>query len=233
MEIIPAVDIKDGKCVRLTQGNYEKEKIYNKDPLSAAKYWAKKGAERLHLVDLNGAKDGKTVNFETIREIAKKIDLPIQLGGGIRNFQDMKEYFELGIDKLIVSTIALENKKLLKKALAKFGADKIIVSVDIKKGEIALRGWLKTIELNPEKFIDELIQSGVKNIIVTDIVSDGMLDGPDLKMIEKLSKKEIDIIAAGGISNKKDLIKLNKLGIEKSVVGKALYENKLKVKESI
>ncbi|MGM0410305.1 MAG: HisA/HisF-related TIM barrel protein, partial [Bacillota bacterium] len=124
MEIIPAVDIKDGKCVRLTQGDYNQEKIYNDSPIAAAKYWVEQGAKRLHLVDLNGAKDGKLVNFSYIKEIAEKINIPVQLGGGIRSYKDMKKYFEIGIDRLIVSTIALENEKLLKRALDKFGAEK-------------------------------------------------------------------------------------------------------------
>ena len=229
MEVIPAVDIKDGKCVRLTQGDYNKEKIYNNSPLSAAKYWIKNGAKSLHLVDLNGAKDGKTVNFEKISEIAKNVDIPIQLGGGIRNFNDMKKYFELGIDKLIVSTIALENKKLLKKALAEFGSDKIIVSLDIKEGEIAVKGWLETAKLKPEDFLEKLIDLGVKNIIFTDISSDGMLAGPDLEMIKKLNREEIELTAAGGISSKQDLNELKKAGIQKAVVGKALYEGKIKL----
>lgn len=229
MEIIPAVDIKDGKCVRLTQGDYNKEKIYNNSPLSAANYWIKKGAKSLHLVDLDGAKDGKTENFKEIKEITDKVEVPIQLGGGIRNFSDMKKYFALGIDKLIVSTIALEKKELLKKALDEFGSDKIIVSLDIKKGRIAVKGWLETADLSPEDFLENLIRLGVKNIIFTDISSDGMLDGPDLEMIEKLNRKEIELIAAGGISTDDDLNKLNKLGIEKSVVGKALYEEKIKL----
>ena len=229
MEVIPAVDIKDGKCVRLTQGDYNKEKIYNNSPLSAAKYWIKNGAKSLHLVDLNGAKDGKTVNFEKISEIAKNVDIPIQLGGGIRNFNDMKKYFELGIDKLIVSTIALENKKLLKKALAEFGSDKIIVSLDIKEGEIAVKGWLETAKLKPEDFLEKLIDLGVKNIIFTDISSDGMLAGPDLEMIKKLNREEIELTAAGGISSKQDLNELKKAGIKKAVVGKALYEGKIKL----
>ena len=231
MEIIPAVDIKDGKCVRLTQGDYNKEKIYNNSPLAAAEYWIGKGAKSIHLVDLNGAKDGKTVNFEKIKEIAENVDIPIQLGGGIRNFSDMKKYFELGIDKLIVSTIALENKELLKKALNEFGQDKIIVSLDIKEGEIAVKGWLETAELNPEDFMENLIDLGVKNIIFTDISSDGMLAGPDLEMIRTLNRDEIELIAAGGISTDKDLKKLDKMGIKKAVVGKALYEEKIKLEE--
>ncbi|HKL75016.1 MAG TPA: 1-(5-phosphoribosyl)-5-[(5-phosphoribosylamino)methylideneamino]imidazole-4-carboxamide isomerase [Halanaerobiales bacterium] len=231
MEVIPAVDIKDGKCVRLTQGDYNKEKIYNNSPLAAAKYWIEKGAKSIHLVDLNGAKDGKTVNFEKIKEITENIDIPIQLGGGIRSFSDMNKYFELGIDRLIVSTIALKNKELLKKALNKFGQDKIIVSLDIKEGKIAVKGWLETAELNPEEFLDNLIELGVKNIIFTDISSDGMLTGPDLEMINKLNREEIELIAAGGISTKNDLKKLNKIGIKKAVVGKALYEEKIKLEE--
>lgn len=231
MEIIPAVDIKDGKCVRLTQGDYDKEKIYNNSPLSAAKYWIEKGAKSLHLVDLNGAKDGKTVNFDKIKEIVENVDIAIQLGGGIRNFNNMKKYFELGIDKLIVSTIALENKKLLKKALTEFGSDKIIVSLDIKEGEIAVKGWLETAKLSPEDFLDNLIDLGVRNIIFTDISSDGMLAGPDLEMVKKLNREEIDLIAAGGISSKQDLNALKKVGIKKAVVGKALYEGKIKLEK--
>ena len=231
MEIIPAVDIKDGKCVRLTQGDYDKEKIYNNSPLSAAKYWIGKGAKSLHLVDLNGAKDGETVNFEKIKEIVENVDISIQLGGGIRNFSDMKKYFELGIDKLIVSTIALENKELLKKALYEFGQEKIIVSLDIKEGEVAVKGWLETSELKPEEFLVDLIDLGVKNIIFTDISSDGMLAGPDLEKIKKLNREEIDLIAAGGISSKQDLNSLKKVGIKKAVVGKALYEGKIKLEK--
>ncbi len=230
MEIIPAVDIKDGKCVRLTQGDYNQEKIYNENLIAAAKYWVEKGAKRLHLVDLNGAKDGKTVNFSVIKEIAEEVDLPIQLGGGIRSVEDMKNYFEIGIDRLIVSTIALENKKLLKKALDKFGAEKIVVSLDLKDGQIAIKGWLESSEKNPEEFLDNLIELGIKNIIFTDISSDGMLDGPNLKMVKELNREGINLIAAGGISSEKDLKELKKAGVKEVVVGKALYEGKLKLK---
>ena len=230
MEIIPAVDIKDGKCVRLTQGDYTQEKIYNESPIDAAKYWVEQGAIRLHLVDLNGAKDGKTVNFSVIKEIAEEIDLPIQLGGGIRSFEDMKNYFKIGIDRLIVSTIALENEKLLKKALNKFGAERIVVSLDLKDGKIAIKGWLESSEQRPEEFLDKLISLGIKNIIFTDISSDGMLDGPNLKMVKKLNREGINLIAAGGISSEKDLKELKKAGVKGAVVGKALYEGKLKLK---
>ena len=230
MEIIPAVDIKDGKCVRLTQGDYNQEKIYNESPIAAAKYWIEQGAKRLHLVDLNGAKDGKTVNFSVIKEIAEEIDLPIQLGGGIRSFEDMKNYFKIGIDRLIVSTIALENEKLLKKALNKFGAERIVVSLDLKDGKIAIKGWLESSEQRPEEFLDKLIRLGIKNIIFTDISSDGMLDGPNLKMVKKLNREGINLIAAGGISSEKDLKELKKAGVKGAVVGKALYEGKLKLK---
>ncbi len=227
MEIIPAVDIKDGKCVRLTQGDYNQEKIYNDSPIAAAKYWVQKGAKRLHLVDLNGAKDGKTVNFSYLKEIAENIDIPLQLGGGIRSYKDMKNYFEIGINRLIVSTIALENEKLLKKAIDEFGAEKIVVSLDLKDGKIAIKGWLESSEKSPEEFLDKLIKIGIKNIIFTDISSDGMLAGPNMDMIKKLNREEIELIAAGGISSEKDLKELDKVGVKGAVVGKALYEGEL------
>ena len=227
MEIIPAVDIKNGKCVRLTQGDFNKEKIYNNSPLSAAKMWENQGAKRLHLVDLDGAKDGDYKNLSEIKRIADNTSIPVQLGGGIRSYYVMKKYINMGIDKLIVSTIALKDQKLLKKALDDFGSERIIVSLDIKNGKIAIKGWLEIADESPEEILNKVIELGVKNIILTDISSDGMLSGPDIKMIEKLNKNGIDLIAAGGISSQKDLESLEKAGVEAAVVGKALYEGKL------
>lgn len=227
MKIIPAIDIKDGKCVRLTQGNYNQEKIYNDSPVAAAKSWVNKGATKLHLVDLDGARQGEAVNYQIIKEICRKVDCPIQIGGGIRLLKTMRKYMNLGVDSLIVSTVALKNEILMSKALKVFGSDHIVVSIDIKNGAVAVKGWLETTEESPEVLINRLIKTGVKRIIFTDISSDGMLAGPDLTMVKKLNRKEIELIAAGGISSTEDLKQLEKVGVKEAVVGKALYEGEI------
>ncbi len=228
MEVIPAVDIKDGQCVRLVQGDFAREVVYGKDPVKTALHWEKMGAKRLHVVDLDGAKNGKPCNLYLIKEIVATLKIPVQLGGGIRSLETMELYLDSGVDRVIAGTAALENPDLLEKAVSKFGAQHIVAGVDAREGKVAIEGWQSTSTITVREAINKLREKGVRIFIYTDISRDGMLTGPDLEGLQNLLKLEdIEIIASGGISSKEDLKKLAEIGIEKAIVGKALYEDRL------
>jgi len=228
IEIIPAVDIKDGKCVRLEQGDFDKEKVYGENPVKMSGYWENQGARRLHVVDLDGAKTGKPVNLDLINRIAASLKIPLQLGGGVRSLKIIEQYIKNGVDRVIIGTMALKNPEMVKKAVEKFGSDKIVVGVDARKGKVAVEGWLEESEKEVSEVVKSLKNKGVKTFIYTDIGKDGMLIGPDVEGMKRLLKiKGVNIIASGGISSQKDLEKLSKIGVKQAIVGKALYDNKL------
>ena len=229
-EIIPAIDIIDGKCVRLEQGDYSKETIFCENPIEVAQNWEKIGAKRIHIIDLDGAKAGQPINLDLIDKIVKNISIPVQLGGGIRNMENISKIFSLGVDRIILGSAAVMNTDLVKKSCEKYG-NKIIISLDSKKGEIAIEGWTQETGISIFDLADKLINIGVKHIIYTDIVRDGMLEGPNLEGIIALAKHiPIPLIVAGGISSYSDITTLkalSHLGIEGCIVGKALYTKKI------
>ncbi|MFW5981633.1 MAG: 1-(5-phosphoribosyl)-5-[(5-phosphoribosylamino)methylideneamino]imidazole-4-carboxamide isomerase [Halanaerobiaceae bacterium] len=228
MEIIPAIDLKDGRCVRLLRGDYDQETVYSKDPVEMALRWQKQGATRLHLVDLDGAKDGKPVNLELVKEITSALDIPVQLGGGIRSMAIIDDYIAAGIDRLILGTIALQKPEVVKEAVDKYGPDKIVVGVDAKGGKVAVNGWLEESRKTVEEMIQEMKELGVKIFIYTDISKDGTLEGPDLEGLDKYNQIEgIELIASGGVSNFDDLKELQKINIGSVITGKALYTGDL------
>ena len=199
MIIFPAIDIKDKKCVRLTQGDFDKVNVYGEDPSLMAKKWADDGAEFIHVVNLNGSRDEIGINDETLSKVAKSVDVPIQVGGGIRDEKRVKELLDLGINRVIVGTMAIENKELLKELIEKYKADKIVVSIDAKNGKVATHGWEKVSDIDSVDLCKELEQIGVKTIVYTDISKDGMLEGPNFDIYKELSQKtSLDIIASGG-----------------------------------
>jgi len=235
MEIIPAIDLLNGKCVRLNQGNYNEVTKFNSDPVKQAQIWQKQGANRLHLVDLDGAKTGEPVNDQTIKEIKKSISIPIQLGGGIRNIDRAKELFDIGIDRIILGTIAIENPALVKVLSQKY-PKRIVVGIDAKEGIVATRGWLKQSEMTSLELTKQLNDLELAAIISTDISTDGTLKGPNVQALREIAEISINpVIASGGIGSIADLISLadlERIGIEAIIVGRALYDGSIDLKEA-
>ena len=236
MEIIPAIDLLNGKCVRLNQGNYNEVTKFNSDPVKQAQTWESKGAKRLHLVDLDGAKTGEPINDLTIKKIKKSITIPIQLGGGIRSIDRAKELFGIGIDRIILGTIAIENPQLVKD-LSKEYPKRVAVGIDAKEGMVATRGWLKQSEICSLDLAKQLNDLELAAIISTDISTDGTLKGPNVEALREIAEISINpVIASGGIGSIADLISLADLedqGIEGIIVGRALYDGSIDLKEAI
>jgi len=232
MEIIPAIDIISGKCVRLFKGDFKLKKVYSSSPLKTAQLFQKAGLKRLHLIDLEGAKEGKIKNWEIISKIAKNTNLQIEFGGGIQDKKDIKKLLDLGIDRVILGSLVLKEPGKFKKSLKKF-REKIIVAVDIKKNKIYYRGWQEKTKKDINSFLRSLIKLGVKTIICTDIERDGTLKGSNFSLYKKLVSKfpNLEIIASGGIRNIEDLKKLSKIRVKGVIVGKAIYEKKILLKD--
>ena len=235
MELIPAIDLLNGKCVRLNQGNYNKVTKFNTDPVKQAQIWERQGAKRLHLVDLDGAKTGEPINDLTIKEIKKSISIPIQLGGGIRNVDRAKELFDIGIDRIILGTIAIEEPELVRVLTQKY-PKRIAVGIDAKEGMVATRGWLIKSEITSLELAKQLNDLELAAIISTDISTDGTLKGPNVKALREIAEVSINpVIASGGIGSIADLISLTDLenkGIEAIIVGRALYDGSIDLKEA-
>ncbi len=233
MLVIPAIDIKNGKCVRLTQGNFAQETIYGDDPVAMAKKWEKEGAQMLHIVDLDGAKNGKPVNFEIIKKIVKTVDIPVQVGGGIRDEKTIKILLSLKIKRVVLGTIALENKNELKNLLKNFSSQ-ISIALDTRNGRLLKKGWLENTNQNLLKTAQMLEDLGVKQFIYTNVTRDGTLTQPDYLEIEILLKKiKTPIIVSGGISSTADINRLKTMGVEGVIIGKALYEGRINLKEAV
>ena len=235
MELIPAIDLLNGKCVRLNQGNYNEVTKFNTDPVKQAQIWERQGAKRLHLVDLDGAKTGEPINDLTIKEIKKSISIPIQLGGGIRNVDRAKELFDIGIDRIILGTIAIEEPELVRVLTQKY-PKRIAVGIDAKEGMVATRGWLIKSEITSLELAKQLNDLELAAIISTDISTDGTLKGPNVKALREIAEVSINpVIASGGIGSIADLISLADLenkGIEAIIVGRALYDGSIDLKEA-
>ncbi len=233
MQIFPATDILGGKVVRLTKGDYNQVKIYADSPAEMAKQFMADGATNLHMVDLDGAKDGAPVNYEAIREAAKIDGLFIEVGGGIRNMQRIEDYLSLGVKRVILGTAAIRNYPFVEEAVKEFG-NAVAVGVDAKDGFVAVSGWQETTTVNSVEFCKKLRDSGVATVIYTDISKDGMLSGTNLEIYKELSEiKGLDIVASGGITFADELRTLNEMGIYGAIVGKAVYEGKLSLKEAL
>ena len=233
MIIIPAIDIIDGKPVRLYQGDYNKKEVVGQDVLKIAKNFEIAGAEYIHLVDLEGAKKGKLINNKIIIEVAKSVNLPIEVGGGIRKYENIKYLIDNGISRVILGTVAIENLDFVKRALDKFG-DKISIGVDCKNGYLCGRGWLKESKFNYIDFSKEMEKMGVDNIILTDISRDGTLQGVNIGMLKKLNENIcMNITSSGGIAKIDDIRELKNLNIYGVIIGKALYSKHINLKEAI
>jgi phosphoribosylformimino-5-aminoimidazole carboxamide ribotide isomerase len=233
MILFPAIDIKDNKCVRLTQGKFELMNVYSDDPVDMAKKWESLGAEYLHVVDLDGAKDEGFHNRKSIEKIANSIKIPMQTGGGIRNGERIKNLIEMGVERAIVGTMAIENQELLTH-LAAIYKDHLAVSIDAFKGKVATRGWQDVGNVDSIEICKFLESIGIKTLVYTDISKDGMLSGPNFEIYEELSRKtKLDIIASGGVTSIDDIKRLNSMNMYGAIIGKALYDNKLDFKEAL
>ncbi|MGV0921008.1 1-(5-phosphoribosyl)-5-[(5-phosphoribosylamino)methylideneamino]imidazole-4-carboxamide isomerase [Empedobacter falsenii] len=232
MRIIPAIDIIDGKCVRLSQGDYDTKKIYNENPLEVAKEFEDYGIEYLHLVDLDGAKSKQIINYKTLELIASKTNLKVDFGGGIKANDDIRIAFECGANQITGGSIAVQNPTLFQEWIDQYGSDKIILGADAKDRKIATHGWLETSELDVINFIQEYKTKGIEYVICTDIAKDGMLQGTSNELYaEILAASDVKLIASGGVSSIDDLIKVKELGCEGAILGKAIYEGRIDLKD--
>ena len=235
MDLIPAIDLMNGKCVRLFKGDFNKRKDFSKEPCEQAQFWESEGAECMHIVDLDAAKSGNPSNDKTIKEIVKTVNIPIQIGGGIRSQERIEQLFSYGIDKVIMGTSAIENKALVKELSNKFPG-RIIVGIDAKEGKVSTRGWLEQSNILATDLVKEFSSFKIASFIVTDINTDGTLEGTNEDFIRDiLNITDIPVIASGGIgliSDLLSLIKFESFGLYGVIVGKALYENKFKISEA-
>lgn len=232
-QIIPAIDIIDGKCVRLTQGDYSKKTIYNENPLEIAKQFEEIGIERLHLVDLDGAKQGTVINYQVLESIASNTKLTIDFGGGIKTEEDLTKIFDSGASIATIGSLAVKNKPLFFSWIQKYGADKLLLGADVKEEQIAIGGWLETTNISVFDFVKENLNQGIKTIFCTDISKDGLLKGPSVELYEKLIKQEdtLQLIASGGVCCVDDLYALKEMGCMGAIVGKAIYEEKVSLND--
>ena len=233
MKIFPAIDLYDGKVVRLLKGDYDKMTVYSDNPIEIARDFESKGAGFIHMVDLEGAKDGTTPNLETVKKIANETGLFTEIGGGIRSMETIEKYLENGVDRVILGTAAVENPEFLKLAIAKYG-ERIAVGVDIKDGFVAIKGWLEKSQYSGIEFCEMMQNIGVKTLICTDISKDGAMQGTNRELYKELSKRfDIDIVASGGVSSIDDIKALRKLDLYGAIIGKAYYIGAIKLEEAL
>lgn len=232
MKVIPAIDLLNGKCVRLHKGSYDEVTVYNESPIEQALLFQEAGFDHIHIVDLNGAKEGRFVNLPHIKQIIEELNISVQTGGGIRTFSDSEYLIREGISKVICSSMAVRNEKDWLKLLKEF-PEHAILGMDLKDGQIAYAGWLETAAESVDSFVSRMKEHGLKEILCTDISKDGTLAGPNQALYEQLKEQfpDIQLIASGGVSSMDDLRKLDDAGIEACVVGKAYYEGRINLKE--
>ena len=229
IELIPAIDIIDGKCVRLSQGDYNTQKVYNESPLEVAKEFEANGIRRLHVVDLDGAKSSHIVNYKVLDQLAGHTSLTIDFGGGIKTDEDLTIAFEYGAQMVTLGSIAVKNPDLFKSWLHKFGAEKIILGADVKDNRISVNGWKEESQQELLPFLDGYTQEGIRKVLCTDISRDGMLQGPSIDLYKQIMAQfpDMHLIASGGVSGLDDIIRLDEAGIPAVVFGKALYEGRI------
>ena len=233
IEIIPAIDLIDGKCVRLTQGDYNIKKVYNNNPLEVAKTFERHGIRRLHLVDLDGAREKHVVNLEVLKTIASKTSLIIDFGGGIKTKKDIEAVFNSGAGKVTVGSIAISDPPLFSDWIEYYGKNKIILGADFKNNKIAISGWLNVTEITLFDFLENYKNMGVENVLCTDISKDGMLKGSSIEIYKEISENypELNLIASGGITDISEIEELNNMEVYGVIIGKAIYEGKIKLEE--
>ena len=235
MKIIPAIDLKNGRCVRLIQGKEDRETVYGEDPVEIALSFEEQGAQQIHLVDLDGAFRGESKNLEQVEQIAQAIKVPLELGGGIRSLDDISRVFDLGVSFVIIGTIAVKNPKILEEAIERFG-NQLILGLDAKDGKVAVSGWVEITEFSDEEFAIQWKQFGIDRVIYTDIARDGMLTGPNLSSLRRMAiSTGLKVTASGGVSSLDDLKQLAELErdrVDEVIVGKAIYERQLDLREA-
>ena len=233
IELVPAIDIIDGKCVRLSQGDYDTQKVYNENPLEVAKEFEANGIRRLHVVDLDGAKSSHIVNYKVLDQLAGHTSLTIDFGGGIKTDEDLTIAFEYGAQMVTLGSIAVKNPDLFKSWLHKYGAEKIILGADVKDNRISVNGWKEESQQELLPFLDGYTQEGIRKVLCTDISRDGMLQGPSIDLYKQIMAQfpDMHLIASGGVSCQDDIIRLDEAGIPSVVFGKALYEGRITLKD--
>ena len=233
MKLYPAIDIKNGQCVRLQQGLFDATTVYSNEPFEVAKQFEAVGAKFLHIVDLDGALQGMGANDEALAQIIKNVTIPLEIGGGIRTMQDIEHRLNMGVTRVILGTKAVESPEFVKEAIATFGADKIVIGIDAKDGMVAIKGWETISNVDAVTLALSMKDLGVKTIIYTDISKDGMLCGPNFVQTAKMVEATgLDIIASGGVSSMQDLEQLENIGVEGAILGKAIYEKRVDLKEA-
>ncbi len=233
MKIIPAIDIIDGKCVRLTQGDYARKTVYNEDPVAVALSFQNAGLQYLHLVDLDGAKAGKVINWDVVQRITSATNMVVDFGGGIKTEDEIERLLSLGVGKVNLGSIAVKDPGLVKTWAKRFNVDQIILSADVKGENIAIGGWTEKSAITIDAFIDSYIEAGITQVTCTDISTDGMLSGPNLSLYQRLLAKHstIRLTASGGVSSVTDLQRLSETGVDGVIIGKAIYEGRITLEE--
>jgi phosphoribosylformimino-5-aminoimidazole carboxamide ribotide isomerase len=233
MIIIPAIDIIEGKCVRLTKGDFAQQKIYYENPVEVAKQFADAGIKRLHIVDLDGAKAGKIINLKVLEDIAAVTNLIIDFGGGVKNITDVGNIFNAGATMVTIGSLAVKHPELLEEWLMEFGEDKFLIGADVLEEKIKISGWLEDGGINIFNFIGKMIALGANNIFCTDISKDGVMEGPSIELYRKIMQEhpEINLIASGGVSNIQDVKQLKAIGCSGAIIGKAIYEGNITLQE--
>jgi phosphoribosylformimino-5-aminoimidazole carboxamide ribotide isomerase len=233
MIIIPAIDIIDGKCVRLTKGDYSKQVVYNENPLEVAKQFEAVGIDRLHIVDLDGAKAGKIINLKTLESISAATMMTIDFGGGVKTIADVSNIFNAGASIVTIGSLAVKHPELLEEWLMEFGTQRFMIGADVLDGKIKISGWLEDGGIDIFSFIGKMLSLGVTNIFCTDISKDGVMEGPSVELYKQIMEEhpEVSLVASGGVSNIDDVLLLKEIGCAGVIIGKAIYEGKVSVEE--
>ena len=233
MEVIPAVDIRGGRCVRLSQGDYDRETVFDDDPVAVAVRWASLGARRIHVVDLDGAREGRQANGDLVRKIVQTVDAAVQTGGGIRDIETLRTALDGGVNRVVLGTAAVRDPALLREAVA-LARDRLIVSVDARDGMVRLQGWTERSDLDATSFVRQLTTMGVERVVYTDIERDGVRGAPNFELYEALvAGTSIAVIAAGGVSTLDDVRRLSECGVEAAIVGRALYTGEIALQDAL
>ena len=233
IEIIPAIDIIEGRCVRLSQGDYSSRKIYDASPVDMAKRYADCGVRRLHIVDLDGAKSSSPQNLKTLEKIAVSTNLDVEWGGGLKSEESLRQVFDYGATYAIVGSVAAQRSELFAEWLDVFGGEKMVLGADVRNGKVSVNGWQEDLSVTIEQLVDGFLPHGLKQVVCTDISKDGMLQGPAFELYTELQQRyaDVDFTVSGGISSMADIERLNDMGLRKVIVGKAIYENRITLKD--
>ena len=234
MEIIPSIDLKSGRCVRLYQGDYNRETVYSNDPVAVAMGWQRQGGARLHLVDLDGAAAGQQANLEVIRAIVSGLDMPVQVGGGVRDLATARGLLEMGADRVVLGTVAVQDPELVRRLCDQKGAEVVVVAVDARDGMVAVKGWTEATSVRALELVQRMEELGVRRFLYTDISRDGTLTQPNLEAVEEMVKATSSaVLASGGISSEAHLARLAAIGVEGAILGSALYTGALSLGAAI